>query len=237
MWPIRGNGIFDEAFAALSHFLFLLFRWDKVCRGDVLQEAYGRCRLGSAIETGRLPRCSGAVDAIDDIRDLTHHASRVNGTVSGAISPWRFTYLCWNIPNLVDSASRASSLCRKIALRYLKAYTHVDSERLRTVAGNIRLALFLSHGPSSTKGERVGEIAAKAVVQLFPKRKASPWSTQVRETETHSSIMSNPLAVVRALLAHDSNGATSLVSACAKKSKLSTSSDCTRDRRRILSGA
>ena len=31
--------------------------------------------------------------------------------------------------------------------------------------------------------------------------------------------MSNPLAVVRALLAHDSNGATSLVSACAKKSK------------------
>ena len=61
----------------------------------------------------------------------------------------------------------------------------------------------------------MGEIAAKAVVQLFPKRKASPWSTQVRETETHSSIMSNPLAVVRALLAHDSNGATSLVRAAA----------------------
>jgi hypothetical protein len=52
----------------------------------------------------------------------------------------------------------------------------------------------------------VGEIVAKAVVQLFPKRRASPWSTQVRETETHSSIMSNPLGVVRALLAHDSNG-------------------------------
>jgi phosphocarrier protein HPr len=70
-------------------------------------------------------------------------------------------------------------------------------------------------GPVRQKGERVGEIAAKAVVQLFPKRKASPWSTQVRETETHSSIMSNPLAVVRALLAHDSNGATSLVRAAA----------------------
>ena len=61
----------------------------------------------------------------------------------------------------------------------------------------------------------MGEIAAKAVVQLFPKRKASPSSTQVRETETHSSIMSNPLAVVRALLAHDRNGATSLVRAAA----------------------
>jgi hypothetical protein len=45
----------------------------------------------------------------------------------------------------------------------------------------------------------VGEIAAKAVVQLFPMRKASTWSTQVREAETHSSIMSNPYAVVRAL--------------------------------------
>ena len=90
--------LFDEAFAALSHFLSLLFRWDKVCGGDVLQEAYRRCRLGSAIETGRLPRCSGAVDAIDDIRDLTHHASRVNGTMSGAISPWRFNYLLLEYP-------------------------------------------------------------------------------------------------------------------------------------------
>ena len=61
----------------------------------------------------------------------------------------------------------------------------------------------------------MGEIAAKAVVQLFPKRKASPWSAQVRETETHSSIMSNPLAVVRALLAHDRNGAASLLRAAA----------------------
>jgi hypothetical protein len=33
----------------------------------------------------------------------------------------------------------------------------------------------------------VGEIAAKAVVQLFPMRKASTWSTQVREAETHST--------------------------------------------------
>jgi len=26
------------------------------------------------------------------------HASRVNGTVSVATIPWRFTYLCWNMP-------------------------------------------------------------------------------------------------------------------------------------------
>jgi hypothetical protein len=56
-----------------------------------------------------------------------------------------------------------------------------------------------SFSSSSTKGERVGEIAAKAVVQLLFTRKASPWSTQVQEAETHSSIVSNPYAVVRAL--------------------------------------
>ena len=35
---------------------------------------------------------------MDDIRGLTSHASRVNGTVSVAAIPWRFTYLCWSIP-------------------------------------------------------------------------------------------------------------------------------------------
>jgi hypothetical protein len=45
--------------------------------------------------------------------------------------------------------------------------------------------------------------------------RAADKRTQVRETETLSSIMSNPLAVVRALLADDSNGATSLVRAAA----------------------
>jgi Tn3 transposase DDE domain len=35
---------------------------------------------------------------MDDIKGLTPHASRVNETVSVATIPWRFTYLCWNIP-------------------------------------------------------------------------------------------------------------------------------------------
>jgi hypothetical protein len=35
---------------------------------------------------------------MDDIKGLTPHASRVNGTVPVATIPWRFTYLCWNIP-------------------------------------------------------------------------------------------------------------------------------------------
>jgi hypothetical protein len=37
---------------------------------------------------------------MEDIRGLTSHASRVNGTVSVAAIPWRFTYLCWNIPKI-----------------------------------------------------------------------------------------------------------------------------------------
>jgi hypothetical protein len=56
-------------------------------------------------------------------------------------------------------------------------------------------------------GKNPFHLVVKARIRAtFPQKKASPWSTQVRETETHSSIMSNPLAVVRALLAHDSNG-------------------------------
>ena len=39
---------------------------------------------------------------MDDIKGLAPHASRVNGTVSVATIPWRFTYLCWNIPILVS---------------------------------------------------------------------------------------------------------------------------------------
>src|SRR5260370_15100389 len=35
---------------------------------------------------------------MDGIKGLTPHASRVNGIVSVATIPWRFTYLCWNIP-------------------------------------------------------------------------------------------------------------------------------------------
>jgi hypothetical protein len=46
-----------------------------------LQALFG---VGPAIETGRLPSYSGVVDAMDDIRGLTPHASRVNGTVSVA---------------------------------------------------------------------------------------------------------------------------------------------------------
>ena len=50
-----------------------------------------------------------------------------------------------------------------------------------------------------------------ATCNLFSTRKHHRGPTQAREAETHSSIMSNPLVVVRALLANDSNGATSLV--------------------------
>ena len=39
-----------------------------------------------------------AKDAVGDIKGLTPHDSRVNETVSVATIPWRFTYLCWNIP-------------------------------------------------------------------------------------------------------------------------------------------
>ena len=38
---------------------------------------------------------------MDDIKGLTPHASRVNGTVPVATIPWRFTYLCWKSPFLV----------------------------------------------------------------------------------------------------------------------------------------
>jgi hypothetical protein len=35
------------------------------------------------------------------VRGLTPQASRVNGIVSEVMISWRFTYLCWNIPNLL----------------------------------------------------------------------------------------------------------------------------------------
>jgi hypothetical protein len=38
---------------------------------------------------------------MDDIKGLTPHASRVNGTVPVATIPWRYTYLGWNIPDLL----------------------------------------------------------------------------------------------------------------------------------------
>jgi Phage integrase family len=48
-------------------------------------------------------------------------------------------------------------------------YTHVDSERPRTVVGNLRLQTYLFFLKSQVRqtGERVGKIAAKTVVQLL----------------------------------------------------------------------
>jgi hypothetical protein len=43
---------------------------------------------------------------MDDIKGLTPHASRVNGTVPVATIPWRFTYLCWNIPKIRQALSQ-----------------------------------------------------------------------------------------------------------------------------------
>ena len=40
-----------------------------------------------------------------DIKGLTPHDSRVNETVSVATIPWRFAYLCWNIPEMGATAS------------------------------------------------------------------------------------------------------------------------------------
>ena len=49
---------------------------------------------------GAVQSCSGAEeDAIDNVRGPTPHASRVNWIVSVVMIPWRFTYLCWNIPS------------------------------------------------------------------------------------------------------------------------------------------
>jgi hypothetical protein len=51
---------------------------------------------------------------MDDIKGLTPHASRVNGTVPVATIPWRFTYLCWNIPIEAENRctrSRARTSC------------------------------------------------------------------------------------------------------------------------------
>ena len=49
---------------------------------------------------GAVPSCSGPQDAIDNVRSLTPHASRVNGIVSEVMIPWRFTYLSWNITTI-----------------------------------------------------------------------------------------------------------------------------------------
>jgi phosphocarrier protein HPr len=53
------------------------------------------------------------------------------------------------------------------------------------------------------------------VVNFSPREKHHHGAHRSEKQKTHSSIMSNQLAVVRALLAHDSNGATSLVRAAA----------------------
>jgi hypothetical protein len=55
---------------------------------------------------GAVQSCLGAEEAIDNVRGPTPHASRVNGIVSVEVIPWRFTYLCWNIPGIGRSESR-----------------------------------------------------------------------------------------------------------------------------------
>src|SRR4029077_8624040 len=77
--------------------------------------------LQALFETGRLPSCSGVVDAMDDSKRLTPHASRVNGTVPVATISWRFTYLCWNIPFFSLSAT-----CRSPGLS-LSAFLYFSS--------------------------------------------------------------------------------------------------------------
>src|SRR5260370_1137602 len=52
---------------------------------------------------------------MDDIKGLTPHASRVNGTVSVATIPWRFTYLCWNIPWWVERVLPMAAVATRIS--------------------------------------------------------------------------------------------------------------------------
>jgi plasmid maintenance system killer protein len=61
------------------------------------------------------------VDAMEDIRGLTSHASRVNGTVSVAAIPRRFTYLCWNIPQIyvVKNCREKSLIWKQVGLTIL----------------------------------------------------------------------------------------------------------------------
>jgi hypothetical protein len=90
--------------------------WDRILELSVLEIAFP-CRLicrqdttePFAMASNRISRSfaargavqsySGMEDAIDNVMALTPHASRANGSVSVATIPWRFTYLCWNIPS------------------------------------------------------------------------------------------------------------------------------------------
>src|SRR5260370_13217459 len=62
--------------------------------------AWNRISPAFAAPRRSVQRCYCVADAMDDIRGLTSHASRVNWTMSVATIPWRFTYLCWNIFDL-----------------------------------------------------------------------------------------------------------------------------------------
>ena len=68
------------------------------------------------------------------------------------------------------SAEPTCATCRRsLGVATTARYTRVDSERLRTVVGNLRLHAYLFFPKSQVRqtGERVGEIAAKAVVHLL----------------------------------------------------------------------
>jgi hypothetical protein len=68
--------------------------------------AWNRISGAFAAPRGAVQSRSGAEDAIDNVRGPTPHASRANGVLSVMMIPWRFTYLCWNIPYSRESRGR-----------------------------------------------------------------------------------------------------------------------------------
>src|SRR6202035_4564962 len=74
-----------------------------ICCQDTSEPfAMARNRISRALAAPRrcpaVLRCRRMPRTI--FKGLTPHASRVNGPVSVEAIPWRFTYLCWNIPKL-----------------------------------------------------------------------------------------------------------------------------------------
>jgi|SRR5215469_8624871 len=72
----------------------------------ILRSSRRISELDPAIETGRLPSRSGVVDAIDDIKGLTPHASRLNGTASVATTPVAFYVPLLEHPHYPEMASQ-----------------------------------------------------------------------------------------------------------------------------------